>query len=238
VGGGGAGHGAGQGRVEGAEPGRLAGPLSQLEQRGQRNGQFDLRGNPDRGPRTSPPARVATTAAGLITVRLFACVGSRSTRMRAPGLVCGFIKRIGSIWRIGRIAGRALTFGPGRVRTSGALPSRGILAGQDRGRILAKQDVEVGADPELVHGPGHPGRFELQSTVADHLIGGQRFIGREPEPAQGGGSDVFTPQLDPGIPLRLLSALPGRVRVDPQDGAADHGADLAGSLAGQIRQDK
>ena len=85
----------------------------------------------------------------------------------------------------------------------------GILAGQDRGRILAKQDVEVGADPELVHGPGHPGRFELQSTAADHLIGGQGFIGREPEPAQGGGSDVFTPQLDPGIPLRLLSALPG-----------------------------
>jgi len=66
---------------------------------------------------------------------------------------------------------------------------------------LAKEGVEVGADPQLVHGPAHPGVFEFQSAVADPLVSGQRLIGWQPGPAQDGGPGVFAPQLTP----RLIS---------------------------------
>ena len=112
--------------------------------------------------------------------------------------------------------------GHGQIDRPGQ-PSRSAARGAVR-HWLAQQQGEVDPGTELIQRSVHAGLLQAASQGVDALVGGQH-VGRGQIPArQGGGARALGPDLDPGVPLRLLPA-PARCGwVSLQHGPFQRGA--------------
>ena len=218
------------GPASGPGPGRGAGP------------------GPPGPPGTAGAARAAGSVRASAAVGVVGASGASGTAVGAVGIV-GAVRGLrglrgrsgGRAGRVGRCPGAA---GPGRWRGRGrrGRGRRGRRGRRGYGRaprvggggagVAFLEQIEVGADPEVLQGAGDAGGAQVQGALLDVLPGREDLVGGELAGDHPGVAGLFLEPADVGFAAGGFLALAGDVGIQLQDQFAGGVAEFTEGLAG------